>query len=205
MSSQSSNEPQTFSRWKQLQPWHCGHCVRVFAHTCVEFHMAVSAPLVFKQTAAEGALKRQLVAVDLLVSLQVAQAAKEGQKEMDDEQAIWLFIPEQPTSEKQHSSLITSRKSKEVNTESKLNISGVLWRDESSEGLEGRRTPLFWYHLVADSTIMELQMRTVWTDTALCIGMAAADGISERKGAVEKEHKPVNSLWLTQKSLCRQH
>lgn len=37
--------------------------------------MAVSAPLVFEQAAAEGALEGQLVAVDLLVALQVAQAA----------------------------------------------------------------------------------------------------------------------------------
>lgn len=43
--------------------------------------MAVSAPLVFKQTAAEGALERQLVAVDLLVSLQVAQAAERDQQQ----------------------------------------------------------------------------------------------------------------------------
>lgn len=42
--------------------------------------MAVSAPLVFKQAAAEGALERQLVAVDLLVTLQVAQAAEEDQR-----------------------------------------------------------------------------------------------------------------------------
>lgn len=49
--------------------------------TCVEFDMAVSAPLVFKQTAAEGALKRQLVAVDLLVALQVAQTAAEDEEE----------------------------------------------------------------------------------------------------------------------------
>lgn len=47
----------------------------MFARTCVQFDVAVSAPLVFEQTAAEGALERQLVAVDLLVSLQVAQAA----------------------------------------------------------------------------------------------------------------------------------
>lgn len=44
--------------------------------TCVEFHMAVSAPLVFEETAAEGALERQLVAVDLLMSLQVTQATE---------------------------------------------------------------------------------------------------------------------------------
>lgn len=34
--------------------------------------MAVSASLVFKETAAEGTLERQLVAVDLLVALKVA-------------------------------------------------------------------------------------------------------------------------------------
>lgn len=43
--------------------------------------MAVSASLVFEQAAAEGALERQLVAVDLLVALQVAQAAEEHQEE----------------------------------------------------------------------------------------------------------------------------
>lgn len=48
--------------------------------------MAVSAPLVFKQTAAEGTLERQLVAVDLLMALQVAQAAEEDQEGTDDEQ-----------------------------------------------------------------------------------------------------------------------
>lgn len=46
----------------------------------MELDVAVSAPLVFKQTAAEGALERQLVAVDLLVSLQVAQAAERDQR-----------------------------------------------------------------------------------------------------------------------------
>lgn len=51
--------------------------------TCVEFDVAVSAPLVLKQTAAEGALERQLVAVDLLVALQVAQTAEENQWETD--------------------------------------------------------------------------------------------------------------------------
>lgn len=40
--------------------------------------MAVSAPLVFEQTAAEGALERQLVAVNLLMALQVAQTAAMG-------------------------------------------------------------------------------------------------------------------------------
>lgn len=39
--------------------------------------MAVSAPLVFKETAAKGALERQLVTVDLLVALQVAQPAED--------------------------------------------------------------------------------------------------------------------------------
>lgn len=51
-----------------------------FERTRVEFDVAVSAPLVFKETAAEGALERQFVAVDLLVSLQVAQAAEEGDR-----------------------------------------------------------------------------------------------------------------------------
>lgn len=46
--------------------------------TCVEFYMAVPAPLVFEETTAEGALERQLVAVDLLVALQVAQTAEGG-------------------------------------------------------------------------------------------------------------------------------
>lgn len=46
--------------------------------TCVELHVAVPAPLVFEQAAAEGALERQLVAVDLLVALQVAQTAEGG-------------------------------------------------------------------------------------------------------------------------------
>lgn len=45
--------------------------------TCVEFDVAVSAPLVFEKAAAEGTLERQLVAVYLLVALQVAQAAEE--------------------------------------------------------------------------------------------------------------------------------
>lgn len=44
--------------------------------------MAVSAPLVFKQAAAERALERQLVTVDLLVSLQVAEAAESGQNQV---------------------------------------------------------------------------------------------------------------------------
>lgn len=46
--------------------------------TCVEFYMAVPAPLVFEETTAEGTLERQLVTVDLLMALQVAQAAKGG-------------------------------------------------------------------------------------------------------------------------------
>lgn len=50
--------------------------------------MAVSAPLVFKQTAAEGTFERQLVAVDLLMALQVAQTAEEDQEEEDDEQSF---------------------------------------------------------------------------------------------------------------------
>lgn len=36
---------------------------------CVEFDVAVSAPLVFEQPAAVGALERQLVAVTLLMVL----------------------------------------------------------------------------------------------------------------------------------------
>lgn len=47
--------------------------------------MAVSAPLVFKQTAAERTLERQLVAVDLLMAFQVAQTAEEDQEEIDAE------------------------------------------------------------------------------------------------------------------------
>lgn len=39
--------------------------------------MSISAPLVFEETAAEGALERQLVAVDLLMALQVAQTAED--------------------------------------------------------------------------------------------------------------------------------
>lgn len=50
--------------------------------------MTVSAPLVFKQTTAEGTLERQLVTVDLLVALQVAQTAEVNQVEMDDEEAL---------------------------------------------------------------------------------------------------------------------
>lgn len=46
--------------------------------------MAVPAPLMFKESAAEGTLERQLVAVDLFVTLQVAQAAEGDQEEMDD-------------------------------------------------------------------------------------------------------------------------
>lgn len=43
--------------------------------------MAVPAPLMFKESAAEGTLERQLVAVDLFVTLQVAQTAEEDQEE----------------------------------------------------------------------------------------------------------------------------
>lgn len=50
--------------------------------------MAVPAPLMFKETATEGTLKRQLVAVDLLMALQVAQTAKEGQEEKDHKQSF---------------------------------------------------------------------------------------------------------------------
>lgn len=50
----------------------------VLLPTCVEFYMAVPAPLVFKETTAEGTLERQLVTVDLLMALQVAQTAKGG-------------------------------------------------------------------------------------------------------------------------------
>lgn len=47
--------------------------------------MAVSAPLMFKQTAAEGAFEWQLVTVDLLMAFQVAEAAEgRGQEELDD-------------------------------------------------------------------------------------------------------------------------
>lgn len=49
--------------------------------------MAVSAPLVFKQTAAEGTLERQLVAVDLLMALQVAQTAEEDREMTGDEKS----------------------------------------------------------------------------------------------------------------------
>lgn len=48
----------------------------VLLPTCVEFYMAVPAPLVFEETTAEGTLERQLVTVDLLMALQVAQTAK---------------------------------------------------------------------------------------------------------------------------------
>lgn len=60
----------------------------ILSCTCVEFDMAVSAPLVFKQTATEGTFERQLVAVDLLMALQVAQTAEEDQEEEDDEQSF---------------------------------------------------------------------------------------------------------------------
>lgn len=69
----------------------------MFEHTCVELDVAVSAPLVFKQTAAERALEWQFVAVDLLVSLQVAQAAENGQNGM-------LFQQSSPISEHVYSS-----------------------------------------------------------------------------------------------------
>lgn len=45
----------------------------------MQFDMSVSAPLVFEQAAAEGAPEGQFVAVDLLVSLQVTEAAAGGQ------------------------------------------------------------------------------------------------------------------------------
>lgn len=38
--------------------------------------MAIPAPLMFKKSAAEGTLERQLVAVDLFMTLQVAQTAE---------------------------------------------------------------------------------------------------------------------------------
>lgn len=41
---------------------------------CVQFDVPVSAPLMLEEAAAVGALERQLVTVDLLVPLQVAQA-----------------------------------------------------------------------------------------------------------------------------------
>lgn len=41
----------------------------VLLPTCVEFYMAVPAPLVFEEATAEGTLERQLVTVDLLVAL----------------------------------------------------------------------------------------------------------------------------------------
>lgn len=47
------------------------------APTCVQLDVAVAAALVLEQTTAEGAFERQLVAVDLLVALQVTQAASE--------------------------------------------------------------------------------------------------------------------------------
>lgn len=50
----------------------------------MEFNVAVPAPLMFKESAAEGTLERQLVAVDLFVTLQVAQTAEEDQEEIDD-------------------------------------------------------------------------------------------------------------------------
>lgn len=56
----------------------------ILLSTCVEFNVAVPAPLMFKETAAEGTLERQLVTVDLLVALQVAQTAEEDQEEIDE-------------------------------------------------------------------------------------------------------------------------
>lgn len=50
--------------------------------------MAVSAPLVFKQAAAEGALERQLITVDLLMTLQVAQTAEGDEEEIDVKQPL---------------------------------------------------------------------------------------------------------------------
>lgn len=49
--------------------------------TSVQFDVAVPAALVLEQATAEGALERQLVAVDLLVALQVAQTARERERE----------------------------------------------------------------------------------------------------------------------------
>lgn len=46
--------------------------------------MAVPAPLMFKEPAAEGTLERQLVAVDLFMALQVAQTAEEDQEKIDE-------------------------------------------------------------------------------------------------------------------------
>lgn len=51
--------------------------VVIFVPTCVEFDMAISAPLVFEQTAAEGTLERQLVTVNLFMALKVAETTKE--------------------------------------------------------------------------------------------------------------------------------
>ena len=45
--------------------------------------------------------------------------------------------------------------------------------------------------LIAGSTIMEPQMRTVWTQTALFVGMAEPDEVPERNTEVQKEHQPV--------------
>lgn len=50
--------------------------------------MAISAPLVFEQTAAEGTLKRQLVTVNLFMALQVAQTTEEDQETSHDKQAF---------------------------------------------------------------------------------------------------------------------
>ena len=36
-------------------------------------------------------------------------------------------------------------------------------------------------------------MRTVWTETALCVGMAVLDDVLERDVKAEKEHKLLSS------------
>lgn len=43
----------------------------------MKFNVAVPAPLVLKEAAAEGTFERQLVTVDLLMALQVAQTAED--------------------------------------------------------------------------------------------------------------------------------
>jgi len=45
--------------------------------------------------------------------------------------------------------------------------------------------------MVAGSTIVELQMRTVWTETALFAGTAIPDELPERNTEVQKEHQPA--------------
>lgn len=57
-------------RWRRRAP-----TGRSGPPTCVQLDVAVPAALVLEQATAEGAFERQLVAVDLLVALQVAQAA----------------------------------------------------------------------------------------------------------------------------------